>query len=298
MTNEYILLDRLEKIRSVIGEYGEKNFYISFSGGRDSTVLHYLIDMALPDNTIPRVFADTGIELEAIRDFVKDLAEFDDRIVMIKPSKNIRQMLEEEGYPFKSKLHSLYVDRFQRLGRTKGVVQYLGESEDKKPWCSEFSCPAMLKYQFSDNFNLRLSQNCCTRLKKDPLHKWARSNKKKYAIVGVMSDEGGVRSNATCEVIKNGQLKAFQPLAVMSKEWEEWFIDQFQIPICYVYRNPLNFNRTGCKGCPFNKNLQQELDTLQKFFPTERKQCEIIWKPVYDEYRRIGYRLRGEENGT
>ena len=37
---------------------------------------------------------------------------------------------------------------------------------------------------------------------------------------------------------------------------------------------------------------QQELDTLEKFFPEERKQCEIIWKPVYEEYRRLNYRLK------
>ena len=34
---------------------------------------------------------------------------------------------------------------------------------------------------------------------------------------------------------------------------------------------------------------------LEKFFPSERKQCEMIWKPVYDEYRRINYRLKGEK---
>lgn len=37
---------------------------------------------------------------------------------------------------------------------------------------------------------------------------------------------------------------------------------------------------------------QKELDTLEQFFPEERKQCELIWKPLYDEYRRIGYRLK------
>jgi hypothetical protein len=31
---------------------------------------------------------------------------------------------------------------------------------------------------------------------------------------------------------------------------------------------------------------------MQKLLPNEYKQCETIWKPVYDEYRRIGYRLR------
>jgi hypothetical protein len=35
---------------------------------------------------------------------------------------------------------------------------------------------------------------------------------------------------------------------------------------------------------------------MEKYFPSERKQCEVIWKPVYDEYRRIGYRLRKKED--
>jgi len=36
------------------------------------------------------------------------------------------------------------------------------------------------------------------------------------------------------------------------------------------------------------------LDTLEQVAPTERKRAEWLWKPVYDEYRRIGYRLRKE----
>ena len=26
--------------------------------------------------------------------------------------------------------------------------------------------------------------------------------------------------------------------------------------------------------------------------PEEEKQCEFIWKPIYEEYRRIGFRLK------
>ena len=29
--------------------------------------------------------------------------------------------------------------------------------------------------------------------------------------------------------------------------------------------------------------------------PSETKQAEIIWKPVFDEYRRINYRLKSKE---
>ena len=74
MDNELLLFDRIEIIKTTIAKYGEENFYLSFSGGKDSTILHYLLDMALPNNQIPRVFINTGIEYQAIVDFVKGLA--------------------------------------------------------------------------------------------------------------------------------------------------------------------------------------------------------------------------------
>lgn len=69
--NEFLLQDRLTKIKSTIEKYGEENFYLSFSGGKDSTVLSALIDMALPENKIPRVYANTGIEYRMILEFVE-----------------------------------------------------------------------------------------------------------------------------------------------------------------------------------------------------------------------------------
>ena len=147
-------------------------------------------------------------------------------------------------------------------------------------------------YQFSEDFNLKISSKCCDRLKKDPLHEWQKENKKPYAIIGIMASEGGERVSAQCLAFKNDKLKAFQPLAPLTKDWEDWFIEKYGIELSTIYREPYNFYRTGCKGCPFALKLQQELDILEKFFPEERKQCEIIWKPVYEEYRRLNYRLK------
>ena len=72
MDNELILFDRLEVIRLTIEKYGEDNFYLSFSGGKDSTVVHHLLDMAVPGNRIPRVFSNTGIEYNAIVEYVRE----------------------------------------------------------------------------------------------------------------------------------------------------------------------------------------------------------------------------------
>lgn len=290
--NEFLLQDRLQKIQQIINKYGKNNFYISFSGGKDSTVLSALIDIALPNNKIPRVYANTGIELSMIRDFVYDMAKKDDRVVIIKPFIPIKQMLEKDGYPFKSKEHSRYVDVFQRNGWTKTSQRYLYPSKERE----RYKCPDILRYQFENGNYLRISDKCCKRLKEEPLAKWSKENKKPYSIVGIMTSEGGRRNRAQCLAFKNKKLKNFQPLAPMSKEWENWFINEYNINICDIYKPPYNFKRTGCKGCPFNIKLQDDLNKLEKYFPNERKQCEIIWKPVYDEYRKLNYRLKGDNN--
>lgn len=289
--NEFLLQDRLQKIRQIINKYGEGNFYISFSGGKDSTVLSALVDMAVPENKIPRVYANTGIELNMIRDFVLTMQKKDDRVVVIKPNLPIKQMLEKEGYPFKSKYHAHFVEIYQRRGKLYGIKNYIGEGDKKYVYRP---CPKKLKYQFTDENKLKISDKCCIRLKEEPLTNWAKQNNRSIPIIGIMRNEGGRRTQANCLAFSGKKLKAFQPLVPMTKDWEDWFIDKYNINICDIYKEPYNFERTGCKGCPFAINVQQELDILEKYFPAERKQCEYIWKPVYDEYRRIGYRLRKE----
>ena len=114
--NQETQKERIAKIQSVITEYGEENFYVSFSGGKDSTVLSKLIDIALPDNQIPRVFSDTGVEFTKVRQFVKSLD--DPRIIILKPTESIQRLVAENGYPFKSKEHSVLVAKYQKDGNT------------------------------------------------------------------------------------------------------------------------------------------------------------------------------------
>lgn len=287
--NEFLLEDRIAKIRSTIEKYGEEKFCVSFSGGKDSTVLSALVDMALPQNRIPRVYANTGIELNMVRDFVFEQQKHDDRIQVIKPSVPIKKMLEEEGYPFKSKHHAAMLVNFRNNPENKSAWKYLNRIYKS----SRFNCPKKLQYQFDASFPLKISDRCCFRLKEEPLEKWRKENKKIYAITGVMRDEGGRRVKSNCMTYtSSGDLHFFQPLVPITKEWEDWFIQKYSIAISDIYKPPYSSYRTGCKGCPFALHLQEELDMLEKFFPNERKQCEVIWKPVYDEYRRLKYRLK------
>lgn len=210
----------------------------------------------------------------------------DARINIIKPSVPIKQTLDEFGYPFKSKRHSITVARWQK---SRTLTKYQERYVNGTCWRP---CPSKLRYQFTDDNKLKISHQCCVKMKEEPLDEWAVKNNKKYTILGIMRSEGGQRENSKCLIFSGKNMKRFQPLVPVNKEWELWFVNEYKIALCDVYKPPYNFYRTGCKGCPFALNLQEELNTLEKYFPNERKQCEWIWKPVYDEYRRIGYRLK------
>ena len=296
--NDLVLFDRLEVIRNIIKSYGEDKFYISFSGGKDSTVLHYIIDEALPENKIPRVYFNTGVEYTDILKFVRSIKKKDERIQIVNSNVHIPTMLKEKGYPFKSKDHSHKVNVYQNSGMTKTIKKYLsGDNDDGTP--SQFKCPKTLRYQFSEDFDLKISDRCCFELKKKVAIKWETENNRKIAILGLRMAEGGVReTHKGCAVFdSDNKLKKFKPLNPVSNEFVDWYIKTRNIKLCRLYYEPFNFDRTGCKGCPFSIKLQEQLEVMARLLPSERKQCEILWKPVYDEYRRIGYRLDKNEQG-
>lgn len=293
---ELMLFDRIEVIKQANKKYDlENNAYISFSGGKDSTVLHYLMDMALPNNRIPRVFINTGIEYLDIVRFVKELAEKDERFVMITPNKPIKSVLERYGYPFKSKEHSLRVDQFNKGTNSNYIAKYItGYEKNGKE--SKFRFPKTLLYQFEEKGRYNYSNLCCQELKKKPAHQWSVKNKRPIIITGMLNEEGGNRARLGCVITdKKGKMKKFHPLIKVTGEWEDEFIKQNGISLCRLYKPPFGFKRTGCKGCPFSLDLQEQLTTMEIYLPAEKKQCEMIWKPVYDEYRRIGYRLNKNE---
>lgn len=88
-----------QRIREWVHRYGEDGVYVSFSGGKDSTVLLHIVREMYGDS-IPAVYVDTGLEYPEIRQFVR---ETEPNAVWLKPKKNFRKIIEEYGYPFISK---------------------------------------------------------------------------------------------------------------------------------------------------------------------------------------------------
>ena len=107
------------------------------------------------------------------------------------------------------------------------------------------------------------------------------------------SSEGGLRAELKgCAIFDKGKLEKFHPLQPINESFINWFLNKYKVELCELYYPPYNFKRTGCKGCPYSIDLQKKLDIMSMLLPKEKRQCEYIWKPIYKEYRRIGYRLK------
>lgn len=122
------------RIREWVDMYGEDGVYVSFSGGKDSTVLLDIARQLYPN--IKAVFVDTGLEYPEIRLFVKTVSNVD----WIRPKLTFRQVIEKYGYPFISKEVSECVygaKKFLRGGgadnkyrKLRGLGEYSRKSKD------------------------------------------------------------------------------------------------------------------------------------------------------------------------
>lgn len=71
------------------------NIFVSFSGGKDSTVLLDLVRETLCDDSIPAVFANTGLEYAQIQRFVQDTPNAE----IVRPRMRFDEVISTYGYP-------------------------------------------------------------------------------------------------------------------------------------------------------------------------------------------------------
>lgn len=86
-----------ERIRNWINEFGEDGVYVSFSGGKDSTVLLDLVRKDYPEVKV--VFVDVPTQYPELKKFAKTF----DNLVILKPKISFAQVCEKYGFPMFSK---------------------------------------------------------------------------------------------------------------------------------------------------------------------------------------------------
>lgn len=268
--------------------------YVSFSGGKDSTVLLALIKLCQELYTvgdIPAVFSNTGIELGVTVDFVKWVKEnYYPNVKIIYPGKSFDWVLKNKGKPIRSKMKSEMLHRWYIGTRSEYVKSRLVYGVDNKSVSIKKTYLADRDvHMLHDDFPIMASNKCCDYLKKKTFEAYAKSESLSGAMIGIRIEEGGARSIATqkrtknggkiCTWVRNGTLQK-APIIDWTDDDVETFIKEYNVPLSDAYTK-YGFNRTGCMACPYSRNVAHELEYLFYHEPNRYKAAMHWLKDVY-----------------
>lgn len=300
-----------ERIRQWYDHWGGQ-VYVSFSGGKDSTVLKHIVDGMYDD--VPAVFVNTGLEYPEIQTFVREVKAwkydcFNHDVEIIRPEMRFNDVIQKYGYPVVSKEVSERIYYAKRganwaLKCMNGLNPDGTESSFKKR-------TAKWKYLMEAPFDV--SHKCCTIMKKAPAKKYENETGRK-PFVGTMANESILRQTQWMKIGCNsfeGDRPRSAPLSFWTEQDVLHYIKQYSVPYCPVYGeirvkqssedavngqiNMIDYlgaydekdtlettgcDRTGCMFCMFGCHLEKEPNRFQRMKITHPKQYAYCMKPV------------------
>ena len=256
--------------------------YVSFSGGKDSTVLLDIARSLYPD--IPAVFFDTGLEYPELKEFVRTI----DNVEIRRPNRSFRQVIEEFGYPIISKRIAGYVYTAKRDPNSVRAKTLRGEIPTKTFGFGDGKWAYLVDAPFN------ISDYCCDVMKKQPAHKYQKETGR-YPIIGTLAEESISRRNIWLQQGCNA-FNTAEPISRPLSFWTEQDILQYiqdkNLPYASVYGDikknrkgkleTTGEDRTGCIFCAFGCHMEKEPNRFQLLKKTHPKLWEYCMKP-WDE---------------
>lgn len=290
-----------------------KNIICSISGGSDSDIMLDLF-CRIDKSKVTFVFFNTGLEYTATKEHLKYLQEkYDIKIEIINAKKPIPITCKEDGQPFLSKQVSEWIERLQRHNfkwEDKTFEELYKEYPKCKAalrwWCNEWGEDSKFNINYNKGLKefmiinppkFKISPKCCKYAKKEPVHDFINNNDFNLNCYGVRKAEGGARStaykNCFTNNAENEDIDEYRPIFwykdITKRIYEEFF--GIKHSKCYT---EYGMKRTGCAGCPFNQDFEEELKIIQDHEPKLFKAVNNIFKDSYDYTRK--YRKFAKEN--
>lgn len=234
-----------QRIREWVREYEETGVYISFSGGKDSTVLMDIVRKMYPE--IPAVFVDTGLEYPSIRRFVKTF----ENVVWLRPKMNFKEVIIKYGYPVigKEVAENVWVVRHSKTETyvRNTMERFNGTLKRKDGQLSIYNCQ---KYKFLLDAPFELSSICCKKMKKDSVNEYEKRSGR-VPIMATMAEESRLRKSKWLQYGCNSFSKKRANSAPMSF-WTEQdvltYIHTYGLQIADAYGDVIVKNKSGIQS--------------------------------------------------
>lgn len=294
-------------------EYWEGQVYVSFSGGKDSTVLKHIVDSMYDD--VPALFVNTGLEYPEIQKF----AMSQKNVVTVRPDMRFDEVLKIYGYPIISKQVSNTVNGARRNikeGKYSLRLRQLGVERDEYGGLYdsglydyektlEKSKFTKNKWRFLLDADFEVSEKCCYHTKKAPSKNYEKQTGRK-PLIATLACESMTREVAWtkkgCNAFE-GKRPSSQPLSFWTEQDILQYIKKYNVPYCSVYGDIVptdkeeqiegqlttfdllndyegtllkttGCDRTGCIFCMFGCHLEKEPNRFQRLKETHPRQYE------------------------
>ena len=249
--------------------------YISFSGGKDSTVLKHLVENTSGVCNVPSVFVNTGLEYPEVRSF----ATSQPNVTVVKPKMRFDQVIEKYGYPVATKEQAAFVQEYcttnsEKLRNIRLNGNKWGRGKISKRWLSLIDAP------------FKVSDKCCDIMKKNPVKDYEKETGRKPYIGTMVSESKQRESNWLmygCNAFEKKRPTS-QPLSFWTEQDILEYLVKYNVPYSSAYGEikqdengkyyTTGADRTGCMFCMFGCHLEKEPNRFQRLKQTHPRQYQ------------------------
>lgn len=307
------VFESLLKAQAVLARYNK--ICVSVSGGSDSDIVMDIVEKLKGDAEVSYVWFNTGLEYQATKDHLKYLEEkYGVTIQRVKAIKPIPLCVYKYGVPFISKNVSEMIWRLQRWGfkwEDKPYEELIKEYPNCRCaiewWCNKHKMSMfkigynkyLKEFMIANPPTFKIAPKCCLYAKKKVAKNFMKQNDAGLNVYGVRRSEGGIRATSykNCYSQKDNETDEFRPIFYYKDEDKRYYEEKFGIVHSDCYTK-YGLVRTGCVGCPYGRNVLEELAIIEKHEPKLYKACINVFGQSYEytkKYREFCASKRAEE---